>query len=200
MRWRGVSKTLALSINAMSVAAGRLKAAATLVLLLAGLASGLLAQAGTAPAASAPPATPTAATPASPATAPTKLATPPAHSTPNRRGRAGMYYQTVWGIDSLSVKWAESGELVRVTWRVVDAERAKLLNDKKAEPSLEDPKAGVSLVVPVMEKVGQLRQTAAPENGRSYWVAFSNAGRRVKQGDRVNVVIGPFRADNLVVE
>jgi hypothetical protein len=110
-----------------------------------------------------------------------------------------MYYATVWGIDSLTVKWAESGELVRFTWRVVDVDRAKALNDKKAEPSLEDPRAGVSLVVPVLEKVGQLRQTAMPETGRSYWVAFSNVGRRVKQGDRVNVVIGAFRADNLVV-
>lgn len=110
-----------------------------------------------------------------------------------------MYYATVWGIDSLTVKWAESGELVRFTWRVVDPDRARLLNDKKNEPTLEDPRAGVSLVVPVLEKVGQLRQTAAPETGRSYWVAFSNAGRRVKQGDRVNVVIGAFRADNLVV-
>jgi hypothetical protein len=111
-----------------------------------------------------------------------------------------MYYQTVWGIDALSVKWAGSGELVRFSWRVVDADRANALNDKKAEPSLEDPKAGVSLVVPVMEKVGQLRQTAPPEVGKSYWVAFSNVGRRVKPGDRVNVVIGSFRAENLVVE
>ena len=130
-----------------------------------------------------------AATPAMPIT----------HSPPNRHGREGMYYATVWGIDSLTVKWAESGELVRFTWRVVDPDRARLLNDKKNEPTLEDPRAGVSLVVPVLEKVGQLRQTAAPETGRSYWVAFSNAGRRVKQGDRVNVVIGAFRADNLVV-
>jgi len=26
----------------------------------------------------------------------------------------------------------------------------------------------------------------------SYWMAFSNSGRRVKRGDRVNVVIGHF--------
>ena len=154
-------------------------------------ASTVLAQTGPAPAASMP----AAAKPAAPA----KTATPPTHSVPNRFGREGMYYATVWGIDSLNIKWAESGELVRFTWRVVDADRAKALNDKKAEPSLEDPRAGVSLVVPVLEKVGQLRQTAPPETGRSYWVAFSNVGRRVKQGDRVNVVIGAFRADNLVV-
>src|SRR6266478_5473752 len=28
-------------------------------------------------------------------------------------GRAGMYYQGVWGVDSLTVRLAESGEVVR---------------------------------------------------------------------------------------
>jgi hypothetical protein len=82
----------------------------------------------------------------------------------------------------------------------VDPERAGVLNDKKIEPSLIDPKAGVSLVVPVLDKIGQLRQSAPPEAGKSYWMAFSNKGRLVKRGDRVDVVIGPFRAENLAVE
>jgi hypothetical protein len=45
-----------------------------------------------------------------------------------------------------------------------------------------------------------LRQTATPEEGKSYWMAFSNKGRPVKRGDRVTVVIGHFRAEGLVVE
>jgi len=115
-------------------------------------------------------------------------------------GRAGVYYKAVWGIDSLTIKWAESGELIRFSWRVLDPVRAGVLNDKKAEPSLIDPQAGVSLVVPTMEKVGQLRQSGLPQAGRSYWMEFSNKGRLVKRGDRVEVVIGPFRAENLVVD
>jgi hypothetical protein len=83
---------------------------------------------------------------------------------------------------------------------VLGPERAKVLNDKKMEPSLIDPQAGVGLVVPTMEKIGQLRQSAPPEVGRSYWIAFSNKGLRVKRGDRVNVVIGPFKAEGLVVD
>ena len=136
-----------------------------------------------------------------PTVAPGKPAGEPTHYLPSRfAGRAGMYYKSVWGIDSLSVKWAESGELIRFTWRVLDPDKARLLNDKKAEPALIDPQAGVSLVVPVMEKVGQLRQSAPPEAGKSYWMVFSNAGRLVKQGDRVSVVVGTFRADNLPVD
>jgi hypothetical protein len=125
----------------------------------------------------------------------------PSQYTPNRfAGQAGRYYKLVWGIEALSVKWAESGEMIRFSWRVVDPERAAVLNDKKIEPSLIDPKAGVSLVVPVLDKIGQMRQSAPPEAGQSYWMAFSNKGRFVKRGDRVDVVIGPFRAENLAVD
>jgi hypothetical protein len=130
-----------------------------------------------------------------------KSRAPSVNNQPNRfAGRAGAYYRVVWGVDALSVKWTESGEVIRFSWRVLDPERAKVLNDKKIEPSLIDPQAGVGLVVPTMEKIGQLRQSAPPEMGRSYWIAFSNKGRLVKRGDRVNVVIGPFKAEGLVVD
>lgn len=113
---------------------------------------------------------------------------------------ATMYYEGMWGVDSLRVKLAESGELVRFNYRVLDPEKASALNDKKAEPELIDPQAGVKLVVPQMEKVGKLRQSSAPKAGMVYWMAFSNPTRAVKRGDRVDVVIGQFRASNLTVE
>jgi len=136
-----------------------------------------------------------------PAPAAAKPAGPPTRYQPNRfAGRAGRYYALVWGVDSLGVKWVESGELIRFTYHVLDADKAKQLNDKKVEPSLEDPQAGVKLLIPSLEKVGQLRQSSTPEAGKSYWMAFSNKGRLVKRGDHINVVIGTFRADGLVVE
>jgi hypothetical protein len=125
----------------------------------------------------------------------------PSRYRPSRfAGRAGTYYRLVWGVDSPAVKWAESGEVIKFTYKVVDPEKAKPLNDKKAEPVLLDPRAGVKLVVPSLEKVGQLRQSSPPEEGKVYWMAFSNKGRHVKQGDHVSVVIGKFRADGLVVD
>ena len=138
----------------------------------------------------------------SPAPAAKPAAAPaPTHYHPDRfAGRAGRYYRLVWGVDSLSVKWAESGEVIRFTYRVLDRDKAKTLNDKKFEPVLLDAQAGVKLVVPSLEKVGQLRQSSTPEAGKSYWMAFSNKGRHVKRGDHVTVVIGSFRADGLVVD
>jgi hypothetical protein len=131
--------------------------------------------------------------------------TPPVRSASRYRPerfskRAEEYYSLVWGVDSLSVKSAESGEMIRFSYRILDPAKAQQLNDKKAEPSLIDPQAGVRLVVPTMEKVGQLRQATTPEAGKSYWMAFSNKGRIVKKGDHVSVVIGKFHADGLVVD
>lgn len=125
----------------------------------------------------------------------------PVHYRPDRfAGRAGQYYRLIWGIDGLNVKSAESGEMIRFTYRVIDANKAKTLADKKVEPSLIDAQAHVKLVVPMMDKVGKLRQTAPPEPGKTYWMLFSNKGGYVKRGDHVDVVIGNFHADGLVVD
>jgi hypothetical protein len=142
-----------------------------------------------------------AAKPQTPAKKPAVTSVPSSKYRPARfAGRAGEYYRLIWGVDSLGVKWTESGEIIRFSYRALDPDKAKALNDKKSEPSLIDPRAGVSLVVPSLEQVGQLRQSADPEEGKSYWMAFSNKGRLVKRGDRVSVVIGQFRADGLVVD
>jgi hypothetical protein len=144
---------------------------------------------------------PAKATAAAKPAAAAKADAPAPRPLPNRfAGRAGTYYRVYWGIDQLAVKEAESGQIIRFSWRVLDPERAAMLNDKKIEPSLIAPQAGVSLVVPVLDKIGQMRQSAPPEAGRSYWMAFSNKGHHVKRGDRVNVVVGTFRAEGLMVD
>jgi hypothetical protein len=115
-------------------------------------------------------------------------------------GRAGKYYSLVWGVDALTVKAVESGQLIRFSYEVLDPSKATTLNDKKLEPKLIAPDAKAILIIPSLEKVGQLRQSSTPEAGKSYWMAFSNPRRTVKRGDRVSVVIGQFHADGLVVE
>lgn len=127
-------------------------------------------------------------------------ATPTHYQASRFPGQAGRYYAFVWGIDSLSAKRVESGEMIRFAYRVLDPEKAKALNDKTVEPYLIDREAHVKLVVPEMDKVGKLRQTSTPEEGRVYWVLFSNKGGHVKRGDQVSVVIGNFHADGIGVD
>ncbi len=126
-----------------------------------------------------------------------------AHS---RYARGGMtegarqYYAMVWGVDDFSAKLTESGQLVRFSYRVVDAKKAALLQDRAASPALIDEAAHVALQVPNMEKVGPLRQSMPAQDGKVYWIAFSNKGFPVKKGQRVSVAIGSFKIDGLVVQ
>ncbi len=157
------------------------------------LAPVLIAQAAT-------PSQPPADSKATSSSVPVHSASPTRYQPDPFAGRAGRYYKVVWGVDSLSVKAAESGELIRFSYRVLDSQRAKVLNDKRVEAFLNSPARHIQLVIPSLEKVGQLRQSNTPQSGTSYWMAFSNPHRAVKRGDRVNVVIGQFHADGLVVE
>jgi len=97
------------------------------------------------------------------------------------------------------VKWGESGEVIRFSYRVLDADKAKILNDKKFEPSLIDPQAGVKLVVPSMETWASCARARRPKTASRTGWSFQQ-GRLVKRGDHVAVVIGAFHADGLVVD
>lgn len=114
--------------------------------------------------------------------------------------RAELHYSLDWGVDGLSVKLTESGELIRFSYHVLDPAKAAPLNDAKLDPYLIDERANVKLAIPTMEKVGQLRNKNTPEAGKSYWMAFSNKGGLVKKGDLVTVVVGNFHATGLVVQ
>jgi len=114
--------------------------------------------------------------------------------------RARNYYRMLWGVDSFGAKSVESGEMIRFSYRVLDPQKAAQLKDKHNQPALIDEKAGVKLSVPTLEKVGALRQSTSPEAGKVYWMVFSNKERYVKSGNRISVVIGKFRVDNLLVE
>jgi hypothetical protein len=114
--------------------------------------------------------------------------------------KAKNQYLAMWGVDKLRVSYTMSGNLIRFSYRVVEPERAKALADKGATPYLMGQKSRAVLQVPVMDKVGQLRQASTPKPGMEYWMVFSNKGNLVRSGDRVNVLIGAFRADGLMVD
>jgi hypothetical protein len=113
---------------------------------------------------------------------------------------AQNYYMAAWGIDKLKVSYTASGNLIRFSYRVAEAKLAQPLGDERATPSMLGQRSHAVLQVPLMDKVGNLRQTGAQQAGQEYWMVFSNKGDLIKRGDRVNVAIGMFHADGLVVE
>jgi hypothetical protein len=114
--------------------------------------------------------------------------------------KAKKQYLVMWGVDKLRVSSTSSGNLIRFSYHVAVPELAKPLAEKSSTPYLYGQASRALLQVPVMDKVGPLRQSAAPVAGQEYWMVFSNKGNLVKVGDRVNVVIGTFHADSLMVE
>jgi hypothetical protein len=128
----------------------------------------------------------------------------PRRPMPNRQvklgERAKLQYKAAWGVDKLKVQQTASGNLIRFSYRVTDPVQAKVLGEKSATPYMLGQRSRALLHIPVMDKVGPLRQSGVPVAGKEYWMTFSNKGNLVRPGDRVNVIIGSFHADGLVVE
>ena len=124
----------------------------------------------------------------------------------SRFPRGGMpdsareYYSQIYGVDELSAQLTDSGALVRFSFRVVDDTKAQALQDRSAAPQMLDATSRAVLSIPVMDKIGPLRQSMPAKNGKSYWMAFSNKGGPVKSGHAVSVQIGAVRIDGLTVQ
>ena len=144
----------------------------------------------------------TATTISSPTSSPAPTSAYPASTpaTDTRSPRADRMYQLIWGIKDMHVRETASGSIIRFSYRVVDAAKAKVLNDPKLNPVLIDSNSGDKLTVPETENAGKLRQVADPEVGREYWMVFLNNNRFVRPGSKVDIKIGTFRADGLLVE
>jgi len=115
-------------------------------------------------------------------------------------GESGSLEQK-WGIQVTSLHLSANGYMVDFRYKVVDPEKAAALGNPKAKPYLVDQATSAKLFVPRSPKVGPLRQSA--ENlmaGKIYFTLFSNSGKLVKKGNKVTVVIGNFKAENMVVE
>ena len=104
-----------------------------------------------------------------------------------------------WGIELTSLRMSAAGHMVDFRYRVLDSEKAAPLFQRQAKPYLIHQASGKVLAVPNTAKIGSLRNSNSPKQGKVYWMFFGNKGL-VKTGDKVSVVIGDFRADHLVVE
>ena len=108
-----------------------------------------------------------------------------------------------WGIRIEAIRLSAGGYMLDFRYRVIDPDKAVLLTDPKIKPYLIDEASGARFMVPSGGKVGPLRssfKSGAPEPGRIYFILFANPGKYVKQGNKVTVVIGDFKVENLTVQ
>lgn len=109
-------------------------------------------------------------------------------------------FEERWGIRIVGIRQTSGGYMLDFRFRVLDAKKAAPLFVRQTKPYLIDQQTGAQFQVPNPPKTGPLRNSDPPEAGRVYWMFFANPARYVKVGNRVTVVIGEFRAEDLIVE
>ncbi|MFT0172807.1 hypothetical protein ACLKMY_28020 [Paraburkholderia mimosarum] len=122
------------------------------------------------------------------------------YSPANLPQRAQGYYELAQGIDKLSVRRTASGNLIRFSYRVTNPVAARPLGEKTATAVMFGRTSHALLEIPVMDKVGALRQSGPLQTGQEYWMVFSNKGGVIKAGERVDVFVGTFHVDGLIVQ
>jgi hypothetical protein len=105
-----------------------------------------------------------------------------------------------WGIKIGAIRLTARDYMLDFRYRVKDPDKAAPILRRGQEAFLIDQATGKKLPVPTT-KVGPMRSTTVqPKADRQYVVLFSNLNKIVKRGNKVTVVIGDFKAENLTVE
>lgn len=117
-----------------------------------------------------------------------------------RHPREMTYIKRKWGVEILFIRETAAGHMLEFRYKVLDPEKAKPLFIRKTKPVLTDVKTGHHLGVPTPPKTGALRNSDVPLADHTYWMFFSNPGKIVRPGDLVNLRIGDFAIDGLIVQ
>jgi hypothetical protein len=105
-----------------------------------------------------------------------------------------------WGVKVVGVRLTADNYMLDFRYRVTDPEKAWQLLQKKTERYLIQQTTGKKFHVPTT-RLGPLRQSAVkPSTDRDYIILFANTAKAIKAGDKVTVIMGDFKAENLVVE
>jgi hypothetical protein len=110
------------------------------------------------------------------------------------------YLKRRWGVEVMGVRLTAAGYMLEFRYRVLDAEKAKPIFERRTKPVLIHAETGAQLIVPTPAKTGALRTSDPPVGGRVYWMFFANPGNLVKPGNHVSIEIGEFRVGELVVK
>ena len=108
--------------------------------------------------------------------------------------------EKTWGAQLKGIRLSAAGYMLDFRYRITDTDKALPLFERKTKPYLIDQASGTKFVVPAPAKIGPLRNSNKPLADRTYFMFFANPGRYIKQGDKVTVVIGDFKAEDLIVE
>ena len=107
-----------------------------------------------------------------------------------------------YGVIIHGISLSAGGYMLDFRYTVTDPERSKPFFDKATAPYLIDNVSGAKMKVPSPAKVGPLRTSGGlmPEKDRRYFIIFANPGAFIKKGNKVTIVIGDIKIENLIVQ
>jgi len=105
-----------------------------------------------------------------------------------------------WGIEIQSLRISAEGFMLDFRFKVNDPEKAAMLFSREYPPIMQHQRSGAKLAVPTTAKAGPMRSTYPPKKDRVYFMLFGNANQVVQHGDKVTIVVGDFKLEDMVVE
>lgn len=109
--------------------------------------------------------------------------------------------ETKWGVKLIGIQLSAAGYMLDFRYQIIDPQKAKYLTNHQHKAYLLDPATGAKFIVPSPPKIGSLRQSSSePKAQQIYFMLFANPNRFIKSGNSVTVIIGDFKAENLIVK
>ncbi|HJP02293.1 MAG TPA: hypothetical protein QF764_11040 [Planctomycetota bacterium] len=106
-----------------------------------------------------------------------------------------------WGVEVLGIRRIAAGYMLDFRFRVLDAEKAAPILDRRIPAHVKVTETGTRLLVPQAPKLGSMRQTTFDvKTDRNYFIVFANPSQTVRVGDEVSVVVGDFQTGDMTVQ
>jgi hypothetical protein len=109
--------------------------------------------------------------------------------------------ESLAGVEVVAVRLTAAGRMLDFRYRVTDPAKASALLNRKTKAHAIHLPTGKEMGVPRVARVGRMKSSAVEgKKDRVYFLFFDTRGQQVKSGDRVTVVIGEHRFEDLAVQ
>ena len=108
-----------------------------------------------------------------------------------------------YGIKIQGVHLSAAGYMLDFRYKVLNSNKALPLFDRRQAPYILDISTGAKFFVAAPPKIGTLRHTfrgTPPKEDRGYFMIFGNPWHYVKAGNKVAIVVGNFKSDEIIVQ
>ena len=109
--------------------------------------------------------------------------------------------ESLAGVEVVAVRLTAAGRMLDFRYRVTDPGKASALLNRRTKAHAIHLPTGKEMGVPRVARVGRMKSSAVEgKRGTVYFLFLDARGQQVKSGDRVTVVIGEHRFEDLAVQ